>query len=398
MRRLGMLVVLAAVAAAPAACSDEGTVDPGVSTLGTLIVTTSTTGEDIHLADYTISVNGGPAASIGATGERTITGLPAGDHQVELGGVPWNCAVAGENPRKIAVAGGATARADFDGSCVAASPLIDQVAFWSVKDGEAWIYIMNADGSGQARIVAGAEPAVSPDGTRILFARGGDVYVANANGSAVTSLTDHPASDIRPRWSPDGTRIAFASDRDAGQLEWDIFVMMADGSEAKNLTQNPAQDNGATWSPDGTRIAFTSNRTGDFDIFVMAADGSDPVNLTNDTERSDYAPAWSPDAGRIAFASNGAGSGEIFVMNPDGSDRVNLTNDPSFNTGPSWSRDGSRITFTSNRTGNGQVFLMNADGSAPTNLSNRADNHSAGFPQAWSRVATPAAPDGVDQP
>ena len=94
---------------------------------------------------------------------------------------------------------------------------------WSAAAGavpSAEIYIMNADGTGQAQLTNdGLEkrgPAWSPDGTRILFARRSgepnrdgvatfEVCVMDAvvNG-AVTQLTHHLTST--PRTSPISTR------------------------------------------------------------------------------------------------------------------------------------------------------------------------------------------------
>jgi len=61
-------------------------------------------------------------------------------------------------------------------------------------------------------------PSWSPDGSKIAFwsDRDGnsDIYVMNADGSEQTRLTDNSASDQEPAWSPDGRRVAFVSSRD----------------------------------------------------------------------------------------------------------------------------------------------------------------------------------------
>ena len=95
-----------------------------------------------------------------------------------------------------------------------------------------------------------------PDGRRIAFdsQRDGnrEIYVMDADGSGVARLTHNGDDDLTPSWSPDGRRIAFAS---GGRARLDIYVMNADGSGATRLTDN---DGGTpAWSPDGRRIAFT---------------------------------------------------------------------------------------------------------------------------------------------
>ena len=85
-------------------------------------------------------------------------------------------------------------------------------------------------------------------GQRIAFSSSRDgnaeIYVMNANGSGQTRLTTHPASDITPAWSPHETKIAFASDRDGN---FEIYVMNADGSGQTRLTTHPATDVSPDW-------------------------------------------------------------------------------------------------------------------------------------------------------
>ena len=377
------------------------------SLVGTLSVSTMTSGTDVDPNGYAIHLH--PVSpdqgvdrieSIGANASFTFSALASGEYVLELDDVADNCTVTADNPRTVTVTGGNTTVTAFNVACDPLVPLelTGRIVFQSDRDGNAEVYVMNADGSSQARLTNNPAydgvPAISPDGTKILFEsyREGnqEIFVMNADGSAPTNLTRHAAWDERPNWSPDGTRILFVSDRDGLP---DIFVMNADGSGLVNLTASPASvDRPAAWSPDGTRITFSSNRTGAFQIFVMNADGSSPVQLT-DTPSADFSPAWSPDGTRIAFTSNPTApseEGDVHVINADGSGRANLTNNPATrNRGPSWSPDGSLIAFTTYRTGNYEVFVMKADGSHPVNVSRRPQSADrAGWSQSWDGEPT----------
>ena len=149
-----------------------------------------------------------------------------------------------------------------------------KIAFWSVRDGNAQIYAMAADGSGQTNLSTNPgqelDPAWSPDGDRIAFVRsihaGGRpaVFVMNADGSGGGRLTQNTVADRDPAWSPDGTQIVYAGRTDAGG-PFRLFVMNADGTANRQLTlkgSDTADDLSPSWSPDGTRIAFSSSRPG----------------------------------------------------------------------------------------------------------------------------------------
>ncbi|MBA3735486.1 MAG: PD40 domain-containing protein [Actinobacteria bacterium] len=70
---------------------------------------------------------------------------------------------------------------------------------------------MNVDGSGVKRLTrdgSSGSAVFSPNGKRIAFASSGDgdfdIYAGNADGSAITKLTNNTAVDGVPDWSRDG--------------------------------------------------------------------------------------------------------------------------------------------------------------------------------------------------
>jgi Tol biopolymer transport system component len=249
-----------------------------------------------------------------------------------------------------------------------------KIAFQSFRNVNFDIYVINEDGSGEARLTTdGAtdwEPHWSPDGTKIVFSsqRAGHqkIYVMNADGSGQTQLTATTAWDANPNWSPDGTKILFTSNRD-GNTE--LYVMNADGTGQTNLTQNPSLDYQPSWSPDGSKITFVSDRAIGPEIYVMNADGSNLVRLTDNTA-NDFYPACSPDGYKIAYTSNKDGNYELYLMNTDGSNQTKITNIPGTETEPAWSPDGTKIAFET--LGNSEIYVINADGSGPRNITNNS--------------------------
>jgi hypothetical protein len=245
------------------------------------------------------------------------------------------------------------------------------------------IYWMLPDGTGQAPLLkrAGADldPALSPDGSRVVFTGGSsttsEIWVMGVDGSGLVQLTANSRVDQSPNWSPDGTQIVFASNMDGGS-DLEIYVMNADGTGTpQRLTNNTNVDYLPDWSPDGARIAFSSNRISNAEIWVMDADGTDPVRLTQNAG-TDYLPAWSPDGTRIAFSSNQTGNWDVIMMNADGTGQTNLTNASSQDVAAAWSPDGTQLVFQSSRdqSPNYELYRMLPDGTSVVRLTTTSGN------------------------
>jgi TolB protein len=198
-------------------------------------------------------------------------------------------------------------RSTFDGD-PEWSPDGTKIAFRSESAGPfgafGRIWVVNADGSGLRQLSSDTEeytydtqPAWSPDGSTVLFARSGDLYTVRADGTGEALLMSCRLACAEPTWSPDGRRIAYVMYTDAdgdgvAEGHMDIYVMNADGSGSQRLTTSAAQDDSPAWSPDGTRIVFRRSTDGDSQLYRVLADGTDEVKLS--ASRSDAQPAWSP--------------------------------------------------------------------------------------------------------
>ena len=98
-----------------------------------------------------------------------------------------------------------------------------------------------------------------------------------------------------PAISPDGSTIVFA-------YKGDIYSVPSQGGEARQLTTNAAFDSYPIWSPDGKKIAFASNREGSMDIYVINANGGAPTRLT--TNSGSELPVAFKDNDHVLFSAN----------------------------------------------------------------------------------------------
>ena len=98
-----------------------------------------------------------------------------------------------------------------------------------------------------------------------------------------------------PAISPDGSTIVFA-------YKGDIYSVPSQGGEARQLTTNAAFDSHPIWSPDGKKIAFASNREGSMDVYVINANGGAPTRLT--TNSGSELPVAFKDNDHVLFSAN----------------------------------------------------------------------------------------------
>ena len=102
---------------------------------------------------------------------------------------------------------------------------------------------MNANGSGLTPLAvnfpAERSPDWSPDGSKIVYERGGQIWSMNANGSGQVALTGGAGeAGTLPAWSPDGTKIVFDSNAFTAPNGYDIFVMNPDGTGVTRLSHH----------------------------------------------------------------------------------------------------------------------------------------------------------------
>jgi Tol biopolymer transport system component len=270
--------------------------------------------------------------------------------------------------------------------------------------------------------LTGHDVGISPDGKKLAYTTGADIYVADADGGNPCKLLPTNSNlnvwAWRPAWSPDGKRLRF----DYYQMwehESKTWEVNPDGSNPHQLLSfspdRPMYCN-SDWTADGKYFVFSSwkdltsgipwpasnlwalrERT---DIFHQSS--STPVALTTGPTHF-FSHTLSPD-GKTIFASSVIKHGELMryitrtkVLEPflsglsaegvafsadqqwiayvkypqgelwrskaNGSEPLQLTFRPLFVLDPSWSPDGKQLAFTGQRAGEKwQLYTVSMDG------------------------------------
>ncbi|MBC7788408.1 MAG: PD40 domain-containing protein [Anaerolineae bacterium] len=107
-----------------------------------------------------------------------------------------------------------------------------------------------------------SDPQLSPDGRLVLYGvRTADVdanrrttrtFIQPFSGGVARQFPNDSLSVAEARWSPDGRRISYIA---GGQL----WIADVDGGNGKQLTSLTGGASGPVWAPTGDRIAFVSS-------------------------------------------------------------------------------------------------------------------------------------------
>lgn len=150
------------------------------------------------------------------------------------------------------------------------------------------------------------EPDISPDGRHVVFTttRAGTSHLMIADvtdiGGTMRELVTHDRFELvyTPRFSPDGRSVAYSSWSHGGYR--DIAIVDIDTGRVDALTHDRAQDTGPVFSPDGEVVYFSSDRTGIANIYAYHLAAGTTRQITNVIGGA-YTPAISADGHTLVY-------------------------------------------------------------------------------------------------
>lgn len=196
------------------------------------------------------------------------------------------------------------------------------------------------------------DPRISPDGSRIVYARRwmdiqtdnrrSTLWLLASDGDKHRPITGLDVDAWSARWSPSGDRLAFVASRD-GKPQ--LYVRWMDSGETTRLAQLESGPRSISWSPNGTRIAF---------VMDVEAEGQTEVEMPERPEGAEWAdpPRYIDE---LIYRRDGSGFVEesyahVFVVPADGGTPRQLTTGEFNHQGPiNWTPDGEALIFSGNR-------------------------------------------------
>jgi len=324
-------------------------------------------------------------------------------------------------------------------------------------------FIVSSTG-GAARAFPGdttraTEARWSPDGKRIAFIAGGQLWIADPNGGKRVRLTSLTGGASGPVWSPMGDRIAFTSavtpscrtdacNADSARSRanapskahiadalmyraWDtwsdgtvrhLFVVSPDGGSATDVTEGAPYDvppgpfggsEGYAFAPDGTELAYTAKDQGradawsdDANLYVVPVSGGTATVITAENTGADEEPVYSPDGKYIAYrslarAGHAADRGRLMLYDRAARSSRELL--------PSWDRSADRFLFAPDgksmlieavESARTKIYRVSLADAAPVAIISERNNSAvtidrAGSTIAWIRDAIDRPPEAV---
>ena len=289
---------------------------------------------------------------------------------------------------------------------------------------EPTLWVMSTLGGPGRRLgdLRGHSACWSPDGQRVAYANGQDLYIARSDGTESRKLLTSPLdrSPWRLSWSPDGSRLRF--------MMWDmtnassLWEVSADGTSLHQLLpgwKSQLVKWAGRWTPDGRYYVFLVNSSWiQPDIWAIRETkslfgkvDSEPIQLTLGPMRFGpfvfspdgkklFAMGWVPhgeparydvisrhwepflsgiSATDVDFSRDGKlityvtyPEGALWRSRADGSQRLQLTAPGMRVHLPRWSPDGKQIAFAGQASGQPfQIYVVPAEGGKAEQLVQR---------------------------
>lgn len=237
-----------------------------------------------------------------------------------------------------------------------------KIVFQRLSGGDVDVFVMKSDGTRKknltpASVGSDGSPAFSADGRKVVYLHNGLITVKSVDGTGRKKLNVHGRD---PAFSPNGKHILFARERRG------IFLMRVDGSGVRKLWSTHARGGelveSPVFSPDGTKIAFSWYNPDTRDIIVGDFSGGELKNLDVLLRNLDTfftQPSFSPDGLRIAYTSYNPSGGASWLsrIDLDGSNQEDFP--PPTAAKPAYSPNGKKIAFTAS---GGSIGVIDADG------------------------------------
>ena len=294
------------------------------------------------------------------------------------------------------------------------STLLMNTALGTSLDGPLWSVPVVGGSPRRLGNLEGHSGAWSPDGAKLAYCKGNDIFLAKSDGGEPRRLLTTVGTSSDLRWSPDGSILRFTVN-DPTTNNRSIWQASADGRDLHPLLAgwNPTPNECCgKWTSDGRYFVFQALRNETVDLWALTESGGifrtsskPPVQLTTGPMNvGDPAPSrdgkklfvrgWRPRGELVRYDSkteqlapylsgisamgvdfsrdgkwmayNDGSDGTMWRSSVDGTQKLQLVFPPMQAYLPRWSPDAKQIAFFGHPPGEPwQIYLIPAEGGTP---------------------------------
>jgi serine/threonine protein kinase len=303
------------------------------------------------------------------------------------------------------------------------SLLLMNTAHGTSLDGPLWSVPVIGGSPRRLGNLDGHSGAWSPDGSRLAFGKGNEIFLARSDGNDPRQLLTAAGTASDLRWSRDGSILRFTVN-DPHTNNRSIWQASADGSNLRALLPgwNPSPNECCgKWTPDGKYFVFQAQRDDTANLWALDEHRgffhsaprepiqltTGPMNVGNPVPGRDgkklFVQGWRPrgeliryDANSRHFAPylsgisamgldfsrdgewvayNDASDGTMWRSKVDGTQKLQLVFPPMSAYLPRWSPDGKQLAFFGHPPGEPwQIYVVPASGGTPELVYRTATN------------------------
>ncbi|PYT07308.1 MAG: hypothetical protein DMF60_07390 [Acidobacteria bacterium] len=257
-------------------------------------------------------------------------------------------------------------------------------AFVRNSTSDSMLIIVNADGSGEQKLLTYKQPDLifqgewSPD-DKVIAAATRKITGGFRNEMVAVQLSDGSEKVIGSQkwlaiaglgWLANGSGLVLsAMDQSPGARQLQIWQLSYPEGKAKRITNDLNNYGGVSVSADsGSLVTVQADSVSNLWV-APEGDVSRGRQITSGSGRYNQI-SLTPD-GRLLYISDASGTADLWVMDADGKNQRQLTSDAGVNVFPAASPDGRYVVFDSNRGANPATYNLwriGFDGSNPRQL------------------------------
>ncbi len=208
-----------------------------------------------------------------------------------------------------------------------------------------------------------ADPAVSPDGSRIAASILGRIFVLPVAGGEAQQITDGVGWDAHPAWSADGQFVAYAHQMPNGT---DIVLRDLATGTSRFIYHTENGIGQIAFHPKSGELFFVLER-GQYDAHLwrlsLGTSDSAAKQLTFAQNWHEWSFALSPDGSQVLLESGRYGGPDLYLLKLPGLESERLTRTPQKEFAVAWAKDGKQL-FIREDNGVDHVMVRTADGAA----------------------------------